>query len=245
VIQVIHEAIDVAAVLAASAARPPGRSCCFWAPSARRPTGGKPVVCVTRATRHGPADARRLGLEARRRWDLARCAIVHRLGELGVGETSVAIAVSAAHRELRSRRANGSSTGSRKSYRSGSKNIGPTEPASGSIPGLDAAAGRRRREVREHAGPLVDRLAAPRRSAGVGHRPLQHPLRVLHVRRPGRVQAAVGLADVRGDRAFRSRGGSPRRRQSPTHRRRAALATRNIPLGRNTGCGAGHRRDRH
>ena len=37
--------------------------------------------------------------EARSRWPLVGCAIVHRLGLVDVGETSVAIAVSAAHRE--------------------------------------------------------------------------------------------------------------------------------------------------
>jgi molybdopterin synthase catalytic subunit len=36
--------------------------------------------------------------EARRRWPLVGVAIVHRLGHLEVGEASVAIAVSAAHR---------------------------------------------------------------------------------------------------------------------------------------------------
>lgn len=36
--------------------------------------------------------------EARSRWALGEMAIVHRLGRLAVGETSVAIAVSAAHR---------------------------------------------------------------------------------------------------------------------------------------------------
>jgi molybdopterin synthase catalytic subunit len=37
--------------------------------------------------------------EARRRWDIVQCSIVHRLGHLGVGEASVAIAVSSAHRK--------------------------------------------------------------------------------------------------------------------------------------------------
>jgi molybdopterin synthase catalytic subunit len=37
--------------------------------------------------------------EAKRRWPLSGCSIVHRLGDLAVGETSVAIATSAAHRE--------------------------------------------------------------------------------------------------------------------------------------------------
>ncbi len=40
-----------------------------------------------------------LEAEATQRWSLSGCAIVHRLGELAVGQTSVAIAVSAAHRE--------------------------------------------------------------------------------------------------------------------------------------------------
>jgi molybdopterin synthase catalytic subunit len=40
-----------------------------------------------------------LEAEARRHWPLVGCAIVHRLGELAVGETSVAIAASAAHRQ--------------------------------------------------------------------------------------------------------------------------------------------------
>lgn len=39
-----------------------------------------------------------LETEARARWRLSGCSIVHRLGHLPVGETSVAVAVSAAHR---------------------------------------------------------------------------------------------------------------------------------------------------
>ena len=40
-----------------------------------------------------------LEAEARRRWPLVGCAIVHRLGHLGLGEASVAIAVSSPHRQ--------------------------------------------------------------------------------------------------------------------------------------------------
>ena len=36
--------------------------------------------------------------EARRRWQIVKCAIVHRLGHLELGEASIAIAVSCAHR---------------------------------------------------------------------------------------------------------------------------------------------------
>ena len=37
--------------------------------------------------------------EARRRWELIECAIVHRLGHIAIGEASVAVAVSSAHRQ--------------------------------------------------------------------------------------------------------------------------------------------------
>ena len=39
-----------------------------------------------------------LETEARRKWPIVECAIVHRLGHLGLGEASVAIAVSSPHR---------------------------------------------------------------------------------------------------------------------------------------------------
>jgi molybdopterin synthase catalytic subunit len=37
--------------------------------------------------------------EARRRWPIIECSIVHRLGHLEIGEASVAVAVSCAHRQ--------------------------------------------------------------------------------------------------------------------------------------------------
>ncbi|MDY0166796.1 MAG: molybdenum cofactor biosynthesis protein MoaE [Thermoguttaceae bacterium] len=40
----------------------------------------------------------RLVAEAQARWSLSGCAVEHRLGPLEIGETSVAIAVSSAHR---------------------------------------------------------------------------------------------------------------------------------------------------
>ena len=39
-----------------------------------------------------------LEAEARRRWPIIHCALVHRLGHLELGETSVAVAVSTPHR---------------------------------------------------------------------------------------------------------------------------------------------------
>ncbi len=40
-----------------------------------------------------------LEAEARTRWDLTRSVVVHRLGHLEIGETSVAVAVSSPHRQ--------------------------------------------------------------------------------------------------------------------------------------------------
>lgn len=40
-----------------------------------------------------------LEADARRRWPGIQCAVVHRLGHVGVGEASVAIAVSSVHRK--------------------------------------------------------------------------------------------------------------------------------------------------
>lgn len=40
-----------------------------------------------------------LETDARRRWQLTECCIVHRLGHLEIGEASVGIAVSSAHRQ--------------------------------------------------------------------------------------------------------------------------------------------------
>jgi molybdopterin synthase catalytic subunit len=45
------------------------------------------------------AQLRELESEARRRWTLVEVCIVHRVGHLELGEVSVAIAVSSAHRE--------------------------------------------------------------------------------------------------------------------------------------------------
>src|SRR5262245_61071973 len=41
----------------------------------------------------------RLAAEARQRWSLAACAVVHRVGVVPVGQPSVAVAVSSAHRD--------------------------------------------------------------------------------------------------------------------------------------------------
>jgi molybdopterin synthase catalytic subunit len=44
------------------------------------------------------SEMRKLAREAGERWQIVRIAITHRVGTVEIGETSVAIAVSAAHR---------------------------------------------------------------------------------------------------------------------------------------------------
>ncbi|MGH7833171.1 MAG: molybdenum cofactor biosynthesis protein MoaE [Candidatus Binatia bacterium] len=45
------------------------------------------------------AELARLGAEAKKRWPIEKIAIVHRLGPVQIGQASVAIAVSAGHRQ--------------------------------------------------------------------------------------------------------------------------------------------------
>ena len=49
-------------------------------------------------TRMAVSEMRRLAAEARRRWPLRKVAMAHRIGTVPVGQASVAIVVSAAHR---------------------------------------------------------------------------------------------------------------------------------------------------
>jgi len=63
----------------------------------RRVTASLEYECYAEMAKKKLAE---LEAEARRQWPLLRCAIVHRLGLLPVGETSIAIAVSSAHRRV-------------------------------------------------------------------------------------------------------------------------------------------------
>jgi MoaE-MoaD fusion protein len=67
----------------------------------RNETGGRPVKFLEYEA-HGPmaeAEMRKIGGEIRARWaDVRRVVMLHRIGRLEIGESSVLIAVSAAHR---------------------------------------------------------------------------------------------------------------------------------------------------
>ena len=66
----------------------------------RNPTQGRRVQFLEYEAYEPMAlsEMRRLAEEAGRRWPIVRIAITHRIGLVEIGETSVAIAVSSAHR---------------------------------------------------------------------------------------------------------------------------------------------------
>lgn len=99
-IELTQEAIDVNAVLRAVGSPSSGAIVLFLG-TVREQTGSRRTRSLTYEAFAEMASRALADLEAEatRRWSLCRCAIVHRLGELAVGEISVAIAASAAHRE--------------------------------------------------------------------------------------------------------------------------------------------------
>ncbi|MHC4398788.1 MAG: molybdenum cofactor biosynthesis protein MoaE [Planctomycetota bacterium] len=69
--------------------------------TARESTDGRQTESLEYEAYAGMAHAKLAELEeeARQRWPLVACAVVHRLGHLAIGEVSVAVAVSSAHRQ--------------------------------------------------------------------------------------------------------------------------------------------------
>jgi molybdopterin synthase catalytic subunit len=100
-IELTHKPIDAADVLQRVASTQAGAVVLFLGVT-REFTGGRQTEsldydCYPEMAQKKLAE---LETEARRRWPLAGCAVVHRLGHLELGEPSVAIAVSAAHRHV-------------------------------------------------------------------------------------------------------------------------------------------------
>jgi molybdopterin synthase catalytic subunit len=98
-IELTREPIDPAAVLARTASTQAGAIVLFLGVT-REFTQGRRTESLDYEAY--PEMATRLmaelEAEARRRWTLVECVIVHRLGHLELGEASVAIGVSSAHR---------------------------------------------------------------------------------------------------------------------------------------------------
>jgi molybdopterin synthase catalytic subunit len=99
-IELTESPIDVPAVIAGVGAPAAGAVVVFLG-VVREMTEGRQTESLEYEA-HAPMAHRvltELETEARRRWPLEGCAVVHRLGKLAVGQVSVLIAVSAAHRQ--------------------------------------------------------------------------------------------------------------------------------------------------
>lgn len=96
-----NEPIDAAALLE-RVQSPLAGAVVFFLGTTREMTGGRRTEsldyeCYPEMAAKKLAE---LEAEAHQRWQLVDCAIVHRLGHLSIGEASVAIAVSSAHRQV-------------------------------------------------------------------------------------------------------------------------------------------------
>ena len=95
----VRRAVDAAGVLAAVANRDAGAQVLFTGTARARSEGveTKSLDYEAHEAMAGPA-LERLCAETVDRFGLCACAVEHRLGRVDVGETSVAVATSAAHR---------------------------------------------------------------------------------------------------------------------------------------------------
>jgi molybdopterin synthase catalytic subunit len=99
-IRLTNERIDASAVLAEVASSAAGAVVLFLG-TTRDNSHGRPTASLDYQSYNEMAAKMlaQLEAEARRRWPLIGCALVHRLGHLEIGEASVAVAVSAPHRD--------------------------------------------------------------------------------------------------------------------------------------------------
>lgn len=99
-IRLIDGPIDPAQVLAEVASKEAGGIVLFLG-TTRELTDGRQTLWLDYECYREMAEKKlaELKAEAFRRWPLVACAIVHRLGRVDLGQASVAIAVSSAHRQ--------------------------------------------------------------------------------------------------------------------------------------------------
>lgn len=95
-----RDPIDPATLLARVCSPQAGAVVLFLG-TVRELTAGRRTAALDYECYPGMAEQKlaELEAEARRRWALVGCAIQHRLGRLELGQTSVAVAVSAPHRQ--------------------------------------------------------------------------------------------------------------------------------------------------
>lgn len=98
-IQLTHEPIDTATLLV-QAQSPEAGAVVLFLGVARRMTRGRETVELSYDAYEEMAakELDRLEAEARERWPLVECFIVHRLGLVPLGEASVAVVASCPHR---------------------------------------------------------------------------------------------------------------------------------------------------
>jgi molybdopterin synthase catalytic subunit len=98
-IELTHAAIDTAALLE-QARHPEAGAVLLFLGTTRELTAGRQTVALDYEAYAAMAERRLSDLEAeaRRRWPVILCAIVHRLGRVPATEASVAIVVATAHR---------------------------------------------------------------------------------------------------------------------------------------------------
>jgi len=98
-VELVRKPIDVTKLLADVGSTQAGAVVLFLG-TTREFTGGKQTVTLDYEAYDAMATKKLTELEntAREKWSLVECGIVHRLGNVPLGEASVAIAVSSAHR---------------------------------------------------------------------------------------------------------------------------------------------------
>ncbi|MGH3056140.1 MAG: molybdenum cofactor biosynthesis protein MoaE [Gaiellaceae bacterium] len=98
--EIVEHPIDAAAVTAAVAEAATGATVTFIGTTRDHNDGRRVTQLEYEAyPEMAIAEMRKIGATAQQRWSVARVAIVHRIGVVPIGEASVVIAVSAAHRK--------------------------------------------------------------------------------------------------------------------------------------------------
>ena len=99
-IEIVDNPIDTVAVLATVSSDLSGANVLFVG-TTRRMTGDKETVQLSYECYNEMAfkQMERLRDEAKSKWPVQACSIVHRVGEVTIGEASIAVAVSSPHRK--------------------------------------------------------------------------------------------------------------------------------------------------
>jgi molybdopterin synthase catalytic subunit len=101
VIALTHSPIDTAELLR-NVSSPQAGAVVLFLGTVREMTVGRRTIALDYECYPEMAERQLADLEAqaRARWSIIECALVHRLGHLELGEASVAVAVSTAHRDV-------------------------------------------------------------------------------------------------------------------------------------------------